>query len=84
MKAKLKQNNNNEKPGQGHKAKLAIVGKAITEIDGQKSEFNIDWSFELTVEQIDYAIRLVAGRISEMAGKIAGDGIPQREPAVTA
>lgn len=82
MKAKLKQSNN-DKPGKGHKAKLAVVGKAITTIDGQKSEFDIDWSFELTVEQIDYAIRMVAGRISQIMSKVADDGVPaERETAV--
>jgi galactokinase len=78
MKTNLKQKNN-DKPGHGHKAKLAVVGKAVTEIDGQKSEFKIDWSFELTIEEIDYAIRLVAGRISEIASRVAGNGLSTRE-----
>lgn len=84
MKRKLKQNQKNNAVGQGHKARFAMTAKITVNADGKKQQFNIDYDVTLTVEMIDYAVRLIAGRISEITGKIAGDGIPKREEAVVA
>lgn len=82
MKAKLNQNMKNEKPGKGHQVRIALLGKATTDVDGTKTNFDIDWSFTLTVEQIDYAVKLVAGRLAAAMNKVAGAEIA--EETVTA
>jgi hypothetical protein len=71
---KMKGNNNKEK-GEGHKARFAVVGTFTTVIDGEKSEFNLNWDVTLSMENLDYAVRDIAGSIAQVAGKIAKDGI---------
>jgi hypothetical protein len=82
MKPKLNLKNNN-KPGQGHQARIAAVLKASVEIDGKKQDFNLEYDLTITVEMIDYAVRLFAGRIAQVADKIAKDGISRTAQTVT-
>lgn len=69
--------------GEGHQAKLAIVADCTTEIDGKKQVYKIDWEVKFTMENVDYAVRLVAGCIAQVADNISRDGLSKRK-AVTA
>jgi hypothetical protein len=60
---------------EGHKAHFAIVAKAKVTVDGKTQEFDWDFDVNFTVEMIDYAIKMVAGNIAQVADKIARDGI---------
>ena len=71
MKSKPNQSDN----GHGHKAKFAVVINATVEIDGKKQQFHVDYDVSVTVEQVDYIVRQIAGGIAQAAGKVARDGI---------
>jgi hypothetical protein len=66
---------NGQEKGEGHKARFAVVGKFTTVIDGETSEFNVNWDVTLSMENFDYVVRDIAGGIAQAAGAIAKDGI---------
>lgn len=74
MKTKPKLNMDKDK-GEGHKARLALDLKGTVEIDGTKQEYNCNWDVTITIEMVDYAVRLIAGGIAQAANRIATDGL---------
>lgn len=63
------------KPGQGHKARVAAQIKGSFDIDGDKHTFDINYDITITVEQLDYAVRQIANGIAEVANRVAKDGL---------
>lgn len=66
---------NKENRGDGHKAKIVVDLKSTVEIDGKKTSFNINYDLNITFEQVDYAVRAIAGGIAQAASAIARDGL---------
>jgi len=79
MKTKPKLNTDK---GEGHKARIVVALRSTVDIDGEKTQFNVDYDLSVTIEHIDYVVRQIAGGIAQAASRIAEDGITEvREPA---
>lgn len=70
---------NSSDRGEGYQVKCALVGNFTTEIDGKKDEYKVNWEVNFTLENVEYAVRMVAGSIAQVADTIARDGLSKKK-----
>lgn len=61
----------NQETGTGNSTHIALDIKAVITMDGKKTEFDLKYDVKLTIENIEYAVRQVAGTIARVAEAIA-------------
>jgi len=71
--------NGNKGKGEGHQAKIVVSARAKVDINGEVTEFKVDYDVNVTIEHLDYMVREIAGGIAQAAGEVAKNGIGGRK-----